>query len=105
MNRKRLVRTKGGQHARGQIRSQNFFMISVHDPFEENFDLAGRYRFLDTESDGSVLAEVRDVRAEYHHAYNEHYRDVARIGKAFGARMGRVTTAEDPYHAFVRAVS
>lgn len=86
-------------------KTKNIFMISIHDPREENFSFNGRFRFLDPESAASVLAESRGISERYHHLYGEHNHAVSRIGKSFGARVGRVSTAEDPFHAFVKAVS
>jgi uncharacterized protein (DUF58 family) len=86
-------------------KTKNIFMISIHDPYEENFDFYGRFRFLDPESESSVLAESRNISERYHHLYNEHNHAVSRIGKSFGAKVGRASTTEDPFHAFVKAVS
>jgi uncharacterized protein (DUF58 family) len=85
--------------------TKNLFMISIHDPFEENLDLTGRFRFLDTESSGSVLLDAGKSGDVYRHLYREHYRNVAKAARSFGAKAGRVSTDEDPYHAFVRVVS
>lgn len=85
--------------------TKNLFLISIHDLYEENFNFSGRFKFLDPESEASVLAESRDISEKYHHLYIEHNRAVSRIGKAFGAKVGKVSTAEDPFHAFIRAVS
>lgn len=84
--------------------TKNLYMITIHDPFEQKFDFSGRCEFLDPESDGSLLAETRSIEEKYRHLYNEHYRAVTGIGKSFGARLGKATTTEDPYHAFVKAV-
>ena len=86
-------------------KTKNIFMISIHDPREENFSFSGRFKFLDPESDASVLAESRDISEKYHHLYNEHRHTVSHLGKSFGAKVGRVSTTEDPFHAFVKAVS
>ena len=85
--------------------TKNLFLLTIHDPYEENFNFQGRYRFLDPESEASLLAESRDISAKYHHLYNEHYKKVSGTGRSFGAKIGRVSTEEDPYHAFVKAVS
>lgn len=84
---------------------KDLFLISIHDPYEENFNFKGRFKFLDPESEASVLAESRNISERYHHSYNEHTHAVSRTGKAFGAKVSRATTSEDPFHAFVRAVS
>jgi uncharacterized protein (DUF58 family) len=86
-------------------KTKNIFMISIHDPYEEKFDFYGRFRFLDPESESSVLAESRNISERYHHLYNEHNHTVSRLGKSFGAKVGRASTTEDPFHAFVKAVS
>ena len=86
-------------------KTKNVFMISLYDPCEENFSFSGRFKFLDPESEATVLAESRDISEKYHHLYNEHRHAVARLGKSFGAKVGRVSTTEDPFHAFIKAVS
>ena len=85
--------------------TKNLVIIAVHDPYEKNFAFDGRYRFIDPESEASLLAEGHKIRDKYYHLYNEHYYSVSKIVRSFGARLGRVFTAEDPYNAFVKAVS
>ncbi|MFH0976791.1 MAG: DUF58 domain-containing protein [Spirochaetota bacterium] len=85
--------------------TKNIFLLAIHDPFEQNFNFNGRYRFLDSESEASLLSETRRLNARYHHLYNEHYQAVLRTGKSFGARFGKAVTTEDPYNAFIKAVS
>jgi uncharacterized protein (DUF58 family) len=86
-------------------KTKNIFMINIHDPHEEKFDFNGRFKFLDPESDASVLAESDNISERYHHLYNEHNHAVSRIGKSFGAKVSKVSTNEDTFHAFVKAVS
>jgi uncharacterized protein (DUF58 family) len=86
-------------------KTKNIFMISIHDPCEENFNFNGRFRFFDPESESSVLAESRNISERYHHLYNEHNHIISRTGKSFGAKVGKVSTIEDPLHAYIKAVS
>jgi uncharacterized protein (DUF58 family) len=86
-------------------KTKNIFIISIHDPYEVNFCFKGRFKFLDPESEASVLAESSGISERYRHLYNEHNHAVSRIGKSFGARVAKVSTNEDPFHAFIRAVA
>jgi uncharacterized protein (DUF58 family) len=86
-------------------RTKNLFMISIHDKFEQEFDFNGRYKFLDPESDAAMLTETKKISGNYIHNYAGHYHEVLKTGKLFGAKLGKISTEEDPYHAFVRAVS
>ncbi len=86
-------------------KTKNLFLFSIHDPSEQDFDFKGRFRFLDPESDLSLLAESNDIKERYDFLYNRHFHEIARIGRSFGVNAGRISTAEDPYHAFLRAVS
>jgi uncharacterized protein (DUF58 family) len=86
-------------------KTKNIFLINIRDPYEENFKFNGRFKFLDPESNASVLAESGNISERYLHLYNEHNHSVSKIGKSFGAKVSRVLTNEDPFHAFVRAVA
>jgi uncharacterized protein (DUF58 family) len=85
--------------------TKNLFVLSIHDPSEEDLMFDGRFRFLDPESDRSLLIESSEIRQKYNELYAGHFFSIARQCKSFGARTGRISTGDDPLHAFVKAVS
>jgi hypothetical protein len=86
-------------------KTQKLFLLSIHDNAEQSLDFSGRYKFLDPESKNSLLAECGSIAEVYRHLYNSHYHEVSRIGKLFGAKPAKILTSEDPFHAFMSAVS
>lgn len=95
-----------------QKSSTNIYAMSIHEDLEEKFDFSGKYRFLDPEKSGfgqkineEFIADTRDIKNGYIELYKNHFLEVKRLSRMFGIRYGRANTGEDPFSAFIRAVS
>lgn len=85
--------------------SKNVTSCVIQDPVEKNLELSGRYKFLDPESDSSILSETEKIKEKYHKNYQQHFHDVTSNFKRYAIRNGIILTNKDPFTQLVRAIS
>ncbi|MFC1669446.1 DUF58 domain-containing protein [Spirochaetota bacterium] len=85
--------------------AENMFVLIIQDKNERSFNFSGRYEFIDPESNKKLLAESKDIKAEYIDLYKKHFSEISKQCKSYGIRIGKAMSTEDPLNAFIKAVS
>ena len=85
--------------------SKNITSCVIQDLVEKDLDLTGRFKFLDPESESSILSETEKIKELYHKNYQQHFLNVTSNFKRFAIRHGIVLTDKDPFSQLVRVLS